>query len=200
MKFDYTFLKKDFIFFLKESNKKYNYICLIIFTLFYFGACLDLVSTNATAVFLSYIISILILFSILKLITALFVKIMVKRNDKVLEFAYGTYKIEINSDELKETLNDKIFSLKYQDIYRVSKTDKWLILYPKDGKIMYLFLKKLFPKEENYHKCVNMILNHYQKAKTNEEKDVKSTSISTNKKKEKNLKETRKKSSKKKAK
>ena len=63
MKFDYTFLKKDFIFFLKESNKKYNYICLIIFTLFYFGACLDLVSTNATAVFLSYIISILILSS-----------------------------------------------------------------------------------------------------------------------------------------
>ena len=200
MKFDYTFLKKDFIFFLKESNKKYNYICLIIFTLFYFGACLDLVSTNATAVFLSYIISILILFSILKLITALFVKIMVKRNDKVLEFAYGTYKIEINSEELKETLNDKVFSLKYQDIYRVSKTDKWLILYPKNGKVMYLFLKKLFSKEENYHKCVNMILNNYQKAKTKEEKDVKSTSISTNKSKEKNLKETRKKSSKKKAK
>jgi len=196
MKFEYQFERKDFINYLKESNKKYNYICLIIFTLFYFGACLDLMSSNAVAVIISYLISILILFSLLKLITVIFVKVMVKRNDKVMEFAYGTYKVEITNKGIKEVINDKELFLAYEDIYRVSKNDKWLILFPKTGNIMYLFIKKLFTKPAVYEKSINMILTNYQKVKNGEE-------IKTPVKKEsakKDIKETRKKTSKKKAK
>lgn len=196
MKFDYQFERKDFIAYLKDSNKKYNYICLVIFTLFYFGACLDLVSSNAMAVIISYLISILILFSILKLVTVIFVKIMVKRNDKVMEFAYGTYKVEITNEGIKETINGKELFLDYKDIYRVSKNDKWLILFPKTGNVMYLFIKSLFTKASVYEKCINMILSNYQKIKNGE-------IVKTSNKKEtvkKTLKQTRNKTSKKKAK
>lgn len=196
MKFDYRFERNDFISYLKDSNKKYNYICLIIFTLFYFGACLDLVSSNAIAVIISYLISILILFSILKVFTIIFVKIMVKRNDKLMEFLYGTYKIEITNEGIKENINDKDLYLSYNDIYRVSKTDKWLILYPKTGNVMYLFIKKLFTKEVVYEKAINMILNNYQKVKNGEF----ITKKTNNEKNRKSLNETRKKTSKKKAK
>ena len=60
MKFDYKFERKDFLVFLKASNRKYNYICLVLFTIVYFVACLDLMSTNALQVLTSYLVSILI--------------------------------------------------------------------------------------------------------------------------------------------
>lgn len=184
MKFDYQFEQKDFVAYLKEANNKYNYICLGLFTIFYFGACLDLLSTNAFSVILSYIVSVLILFTILKLITTIFVKIMVRQNNKAMGLAYGTYKIEITETGIKEDIRDQHFEVKYEDIYRISKNDKWLILYPRNEKIMYLFIKKLFPKEATYQKCVNMILKHYGKVKSQEAKPVKNdVTPSRNKKK-----------------
>ena len=121
---------------------------------------------------------------------------MVKRNDKLMEFLYGTYKIEITNEGIKENINDKDLYLSYNDIYRVSKTDKWLILYPKTGNVMYLFIKKLFTKEVVYEKAINMILNNYQKVKNGEF----ITKKTNNEKNRKSLNETRKKTSKKKAK
>lgn len=161
MKFDYQFERKDFEQYLKDSNKKYHYICLIIFTIFYFVTCLDLIAKNAVALFASYAISVLILFSILKLVSTIFVKFLVKRNDKLMEFAYGTYKVELTDKVIKEKIDDKSFELKYEDIGHVTKNNKYLIIYPKNEKIMYLFIKKLFTKEDTYNKCVEMIMSKY---------------------------------------
>ncbi len=169
MKFDYRFERKDFENYLKDSNKKYNYICLVVFTIFYFGACLDLFSTNAFALIVSYIISVIILFSILKLVATIFIKFVVKRNDKVMDFAYGVYKIELADTKIIEKIGDKTFEIAYQDIYHITKNDKYLILYPKEDKMMYLFIKKLFSKEETYEKCVAMILDKYESIKEGKE-------------------------------
>ncbi len=165
MKFDYQFERKDFEQYLKDSNKKYHWICLIIFTVFYFCTCFDLIAKNAVALLISYIISVLVLFSILKLVSTIFVKFLVKRNDKIMELAYGTYKIELTDTAIKEKIDDKLYELKYEDIGYVTKNKNYLIIYPKNEKIMYLFIKKLFTKEETYNKCVEMIMSKYESDK-----------------------------------
>lgn len=172
MKFNYRFERKDLIDYLKESNRKYNYICLVIFTLFYFGACLDLLSSNATAVLISYVVSILILFSLLKLVTIIFTKLLVKRNDKTKEFVYGTYHVELTENALKEEINGVEYTLNYEDIYRISKHDKWFILYPKNSRTMYLFIRKLFDKSLTYDKALNTILRHYEKRDSKDQNSV----------------------------
>ena len=86
MKFDMLWTRKDYEKFLKASNRKYNYFCLILFTVVYFIACLDLMSTNAFQVLTSYVVSVLILFTVLNIFIILFVKAILKHNDK--EFSY----------------------------------------------------------------------------------------------------------------
>lgn len=163
MKFDYKFERKDFLVFLKASNRKYNYICLVLFTIVYFVACLDLMSTNALQVLTSYLVSILILFTILNIVTILFAKVMAKRNDKVLDFSYGDYIIELTNDKVSLSIKDKIYEFKYEDISRVSKNGKWLVVYPKDNSMMFIFMKKGFKKHSDYEKCINMILKRFHK-------------------------------------
>ena len=163
MKFDYKFERKDFLVFLKASNRKYNYICLVLFTIVYFVACLDLMSTNALQVLTSYLVSILILFTILNIVTILFAKVMAKRNDKVLDFSYGDYIIELTNDKVSLSIKDKIYGFKYEDISRVSKNGKWLVVYPKDNSMMFIFMKKGFKKHSDYEKCINMILKRFHK-------------------------------------
>lgn len=163
MKFDYKFERKDFLIFLKASNRKYNYICLVLFTIVYFIACLDLMSTNALQVLTSYLVSILILFTILNIVTILFAKVMAKRNDKVLDFSYGDYIIELTNDKVSLSIKDKIYEFKYEDISRVSKNGKWLVVYPKDNSMMFIFMKKGFKKHSDYEKCINMILKRFHK-------------------------------------
>jgi hypothetical protein len=188
MKFNYKFEEKDFAYYLKTVNRKYNYICLLLFTIFYFGACLDLITTNTSQVLISYVVSICILFSLLKVVTLLFAKIMILKNNKTLDFAYGTYKVEINDEMVREVLDDKTFELKYEDIYRISKNDKWLILYPKNSKIMFIFIKKAFEKEDVYQKCVHMILEHYNHVQTGTPLKVKKEKPKKNLKKVRNKK------------
>lgn len=171
MKFDYQFEQKDFSNYLKETNNKYNYICLALFTIVYFGACLDLLSTNAISVLIYYVICLIILFSILKILTLFFVKGIIARNNKVMGLAYGKYKVEITDQMIIEDIHDQHFELKYEDIYRISKNDKWMVLYPKNEKIMFLFLRKSFTKEATYEKCVNMILRNYNRVQQKQVKD-----------------------------
>jgi membrane protein implicated in regulation of membrane protease activity len=190
MKFNYQFERKDFEEYLKDSNKKYNYACLLIFTVFYFIACFDLLTTNTLALLLSYVISVLILFSILKLVATIFIRVVVKRNDKIMEFAYGTYKVELTDTSIKEEIDGKHFEVAYKDIYHITKTSKYIVIYPKKEKIMYLFIKKLFSKEETYTKCVEMILKQYETAKGTKEKIEEVTTESSEKKESKETKTT----------
>lgn len=162
MNFDYKFERKDFEKFLRASNRKYNYICLLLFTIFYFAACLDLLSTNHSQILTSFGISILILFSILSILTIVFAKIMVKRNDKLIGVSYGIYHIELTNDKIIEQINEKCYEMKYDDISRISKSKKGIVIYSKDN-MMFIFNKKGFLKAHNYEKCVNAILKRYHK-------------------------------------
>ncbi len=161
MKFDMLWTRKDYEKFLKASNRKYNYFCLILFTVVYFIACLDLMSTNAFQVLTSYVVSVLILFTVLNIFIILFVKAILKHNDK--EFSYGMYHVELTNDKIIEDIDDKHYELRYDDISRVSKSNKWLVVYPKENNMMFIFLKKSFKKVSDYEKCVNIILKRFHK-------------------------------------
>lgn len=165
MKFEYKFDKNDYAYFLRESNNKYNYMCLALFTFVYFVTSLDLLESNIAAVFVSYFVSILILFTVLQIVKAIFVKIAVSKNDKSLNYAYGNYKVEITKTKIIEDIDSKHVEIPFKNIYRINKNDKYLILFLEDSDFVYLFLKKSFNKKINYEKCCELILSNYAKSK-----------------------------------
>ncbi len=168
MKFDYPFEREDYVRFLKMMNKKSNFACMFLFTIVYFIAIFDLLKDNILLVCVFYIVSISILYCVLKMISILFASIMAKRNDKLLEYAYGTYHISIDKKAIKEEIGDKKFEIKFGDVSHVSTSRNYFIVYPKNSGIMYIFMKSSFKTEEKYQECKNMIFSYVEEAKKEE--------------------------------
>ncbi len=165
MKLDYSFEREDYIKFLKMTNNKMNLVCIAFFTLVYFVAIFDLIKGNLALILVFYFISAAILFSILKMISTVFVNLIVKRNDKLLEYAYGTYHISIDKTAIKEEIKDKKFEIKFCAIAHIKNSKNVFVVYPKDSGIMYIFMKSGFKTEKKYQECKETILNYFEEAK-----------------------------------
>lgn len=184
MKFDYPFAREEYLKFLKLENRKSNVICMLLFTIVYFIAIFDLLKDNLLSVFVFYLVSIAILYSVLKVISALFAHLLVKRNDKVLEYSYGTYHISIDKTSIQEEIKDKKFEIKFANIARIKVHKNYFVVEPKENGIIYIFMKNNFKTEEKYNECKEMILENYKKAKTG---NVEEEPIQEEKKKEATL-------------
>ena len=169
MKFDYPFEREDYVKFLRMMNRKSNFICIFLFTIIYFIAIFDLLKNNFLLVCIFYLVSIVILYCVLTMISLLFSNFMAKRNDKVLEYPYGTYHISIDKKAIKEEIGDKKFEIKFQDVARVSTSKNYFIVYPKNSGIMYIFMKSGFKTIEKYLECKDMVFSYVEKAKSKEE-------------------------------
>lgn len=165
MKFKYNFEREDFNKFLKAYHNRYNLICIGIFTIFFFIFCADLLKTDAGAVLISFVVSALLLYSIMHIVDAIFIKVLINKNDKNYKNTYGEYDIEITDSKIVEKVNDNVFEVTYDNIYKITKSDKWLIIYPRDGKMMYFFIRKLITEKGLYDKIVNKVMTNYNKAK-----------------------------------
>lgn len=165
MKLDYSFEREDYVRFLKMTNNKSNFICLGFFTFVYLIAVLDVMKENMLLVFLFYFISIAILYCILKIISTVFANLIVKRNDKVLEYTYGIYHISIDKKAIKEQNKDKKIEVFFSSIERIKVSKHYFVVVPKKSEIFYIFMKSGFKTEEKYRECKEMILNHFQEAK-----------------------------------
>ncbi len=168
MKFDYPFVREDYVKFLRMMNRKSNLICLFLFTIIYFIAIFDLVKNNFLLVCIFYLVSAVVLYCVLTMISLLFANFMAKRNDKVLEYAYGIYHISIDEEAIKEEIDDKRFEIKFQDVARVSTSKNYFIVYPKNSGIMYIFMKSSFKTIEKYNECKEMVFSYVEKAKKKE--------------------------------
>lgn len=169
MKFDYPFEREDYVKFLKMMNRKSNLICIFLFTIIYFIAVFDLLKNNFLLVCIFYLVSVVVLYCVLTMISLLFANFMAKRNDKILEYAYGTYHISIDEKAIKEEIDGKKFEIQFQDIARVSASKNYFIVYPKSSGIMYIFMKSGFKTIEKYKECKEMIFSYIEKAQNKEE-------------------------------
>lgn len=165
MKLDYTFEREDYIKFLKMSNNKSNFACLLFFTFVYFIAVLDVMKENLLLVFLFYFISIALLYSILKIISTVFANLVVKRNDKVLEYAYGTYHISIDKQVIREEIKEKKIEVKFSSIAHIKVSKNYFVVVHKEGGIFYIFMKSGFKTEEKYRECKELILRNFAEVK-----------------------------------
>ncbi len=168
MKFDYSFTREDYITFLRMLNRKSNLICVFLFTIIYFIAIFDLIKNNFLLVCIFYFVSVAILYSVLTIISLLFAHFMAKRNDKILEYAYGTYHISIDKNGIKEEIENKKFEIKFQEVARISTSKNYFIVHPKNSGIMYIFMKSGFKTVTNYLECKDKILSYIEQVKSGE--------------------------------
>lgn len=172
MKFDYSFTREDYITFLRMLNRKSNLICVFLFTIIYFIAIFDLIKNNFLLVCIFYFVSVAILYSVLTIISLLFAHFMAKRNDKILEYAYGTYHISIDKNGIKEEIENKKFEIKFQEVARISTSKNYFIVHPKNSGIMYIFMKSGFKTVTNYLECKDKILSYIEQVKSGEIEEI----------------------------
>ena len=159
MNFEYNWEKDDLKKELISKRKKTNVIFLIIGILMYlYFTYYAIISAQFDN---KYILAfgigyVAILGGILLITTKIYVKTSLKKNDKNTSNAYGLYKVKVDDNFIRVSINDTDIEYKYKDIIKFKKKKNYFFICTANDKIGLLFKKKVIG-EENYNKTLEYI-------------------------------------------
>lgn len=163
MEFQYTMSRRDYQRHLEEGYRRTSMLYVGIFSLFYIIISLSIIKDNFWLVFVSYVIYVLILMMVLYIVNRLFTYIILKLNDKITQNGYGDVQCKIDENGITENINDKKYFIHWNDIKKIKKTKKDIIIFSKKNNINLLFKKKSFKDANHYNELVNIIIENYAK-------------------------------------
>ncbi len=166
MKIECTWTRDDLRKYLWKKRKKTNIIFLVLgacffFYITYYGYFDRFVDNKV--LLLGFVIYFIVLIILLWLMTALYVFLKLKRNDKKTKKAYGTYQIEITSKEISSTFHKQQICYPWKDITTVKMHKNYVFLATKQDKLGLYFRKEIL--KDQFPKIKNMIQKELTKNK-----------------------------------
>lgn len=155
MNFKYELSRKNYKKLIKKTNSKYNSIYIIMTSIIYLFIVRDLLLDNFYLMLIVSLIIVLIMYLMVSFITILSTNLIVKMNEKKLGVKYGIFDCTLTKDTLTQKIDKDSYVLKLKDIVRTKKDGNAYFIYTK--KIMIIFNKELFSKQEDYEKLIEKI-------------------------------------------
>jgi hypothetical protein len=149
--------RKDYQKHLEEGYFKTSIFYLCFFSLFYLIISFNIIRYNFWLILISYTLYLLAMVIILYLINRVFTYIILKLNDKVMDYPYGEYLCEINDEAFIQKINEKEYVLNWNDVKKIKQTKKYIMLFSKNSKSILVFRKDLFESFEQYDKLVELV-------------------------------------------
>lgn len=159
MKIEYNWTKEDLKNELKDKRFKANIKFLIFGILAYLYVTYYPIVLKEfdTKVIVKYgFIYLFVLCLMLWISAKIYVFFSLKKNDKKTNKAYGTYKINLDDNSIKVSINNQVIEYKYNEIKKIKKKKNYLYINTTNDKIGLIFKKKVIG-EEKYLKLVEYI-------------------------------------------
>lgn len=160
MKFDYVMKRNDLKKIIFNNYKSINLVYFVIGFILFIALTYKIATYNFWFFLLALIIYLGVLGLVLYLMDTLFTNLMLKYNDSVTKEAYGTFKVDITKNSIKETVNKQSFEMTKEEIKKIKITKNSIHVF-NGTKIGFLFYKNLFKKESDFDKVVDYLKVNY---------------------------------------
>ncbi len=159
MSFEYEWTRDNLKEELIKKRYKTNTIFLIMGILLYIFFIYDALKSKLFDKLIITIIGVFFIITIMLLMfifTRIYVAICLKKNDKDTNKAYGTYKVSLDDETVKVSINDDVIAYKYKDIVKFKKSKHQFFICTADDKLGLLFKESVVGKD-NYQKLLSKI-------------------------------------------
>ncbi len=160
MSLEYEWTKTDLRKELVTKRYKTNIIFLIMGVILYVWLMADGIKSELFDNFIILIGGVIFTFVlalVLFITTKLYVAFSMRKNDRNTNKAYGLYKLSINDQCVKVTINNDVIEYDYKDIIKLKKRRHSFFIRTKDDKVGLLFKENMLGKD-NYHKVLAYIV------------------------------------------
>lgn len=144
MRFKFNLSKKDMNEFLNIIQSKFDAIYLCVYSVLYFYVTYYAIKFDFKTILLYYAISLILLYLIISAIKKLFRIFTIKKNKDNI----GKYNVEINKDQIKQTINkDYEVTIFKEEIKRIAYKKYCITIYLKN-KESISFIKKVMKPDD----------------------------------------------------